>query len=221
MSSGKYWFLVPKVSSITAFVKSQNPRAGDLSVIPCFRQLSWTPATTTQVNVTFHTISAIATAAFLSSTQSRPAPDAKAARPSLLIGLVGFVAGVVEHGVMDYVPHSYSIPSGMDVVFSIILFAVAVALTKPQFRILVTACFIGSIFPDLVDLGPAILNRHLGWSLPTARIFPWHWPQYSGSLYHGAKRLQSALSHSLVIGVCVGVCCFYRHSLFASASERT
>jgi hypothetical protein len=75
------------------------------------------------VNVTFHTTSAIATAAFLSSTQSRPAPDAEAARPSLLIGLIGFVAGVVEHGVMDYVPRTYPIPSGTDVVFSIILFA--------------------------------------------------------------------------------------------------
>jgi hypothetical protein len=122
---------------------------------------------------------------------------------------------------MDYVPHSYPIPSAMDVVFSLILFTVAVSLTKPQFRVLVTACFSGSIFPDLVDLAPPILNRHLGWSLPTVRIFPWHWPQYSGSLYHGAKRLQSAVSHSAVIGVCVSVCWFYRHALFASASERT
>lgn len=173
------------------------------------------------MNVTFHTTVALATAAFLSSTQSRPASGGTAARPSLLIAVIGFVAGVVEHGVMDYVPHSYPIPSGMDVVFSIILFTVAVALTKPQFRVLVTVCFIGSIFPDLVDLGPPILNRHLGWSLPTVKIFPWHWPQYSGSLYHGAKKLQSVVSHSVLIGVCVSLCWFYRHSLFAFASERT
>jgi hypothetical protein len=133
--------------------------------------------------------------------------------------VIGFVAGLIEHGIMDYAPHSYPIPSGVDVLVSIILFTVAIALTKPQFRVLVTACFIGSIFPDLVDLGPPILNHHLGWSLPTAKIFPWHWPQYSGSLYHGAKRLQSALSHSVAVGVYVSVCWFYRRSLFASASE--
>ena len=173
------------------------------------------------MNVTFHTIGALATAAFLSSTQARPASDATIARPSLLIAVIGFVAGVVEHGIMDYMPHSYPIPSGIDVVFSIILFTVAVALAKPQFRLLVTACFIGSIFPDLVDLGPAILNRHLGWTLPTVRIFPWHWPQYSGSLSHGTKRFQSAVSHCAVIVVCVSVCLHYRDSLFTSASERS
>jgi hypothetical protein len=120
---------------------------------------------------------------------------------------------------MDYVPHSYPIPSGIDVVVSIVLFVVTVTQAKPQFRVLVTACFMGSIFPDLVDLGPAILNRHLGWSLPTVKIFPWHWPHYSGSLYHGAKRFQSAVSHCIVIGACVIVCWFYRHSLFSSTSE--
>ncbi len=173
------------------------------------------------MNVTFHTAGALATASFLSSIQSRPAPDGTAARSSLLIGVVGFVAGVVEHGVMDYVPHSYPIPSGMDAACSIILFTVVVALTKPQFRLLVTACFIGSIFPDLVDLGPPMLNRHLGWSLPSVKLFPWHWPQYSGSLYHGKKRVQSALWHAVVICVCVSLCWLYRHSLFASTSERT
>jgi hypothetical protein len=127
---------------------------------------------TTQVNVTFHTTGAIATAAFFSSTQPRPASDAVAARPSVLVVVIGFVAGVVEHGAMDYLPHSYPIPSGMDVVFSIVLFIVAVALTKPQFRVLVTTCFIGSIIPDLVDLGPPILNRHLGWSLPSRKNLP-------------------------------------------------
>jgi hypothetical protein len=65
--------------------------------------------------------------------------------------VIGFVAGVVEHGVMDYIPHSYPIPSGVDVVLSLILLIVAVAQTKPQFRVLVAACFIGSVFPDLAD----------------------------------------------------------------------
>jgi|SRR6266498_401681 len=186
-----------------------------------FHQLSFPLAKQRKVNVTFHTTGALATAAFLSSTQARAASGGTAPRHSLLIAVIGFVAGVVEHGIMDYVPHSYPIPSGMDVVVSIMLFVVAVAQTKPQFRVLVTACFIGSVFPDLVDLGPSIINRHLGWTLPTVKIFPWHWPQYSGSLYHGAKRFQSYVSHCVVIGFCVSLCWFYRRSLFSSASERT
>jgi hypothetical protein len=137
------------------------------------------------------------------------------------MALIGFVAGIVEHGVMDYVPHSYPIPSRIDVVIGIILFMVLIAHTKAQFRVLVTACFIGSVLPDLVDLGPPILNHHLRWALPTVKIFPWHWPQYSGSLYHGAKRFQSAVWHCVVIGVYVSFCWLYRNSLLFSASERT
>jgi hypothetical protein len=126
------------------------------------------------MNVTFHTAGALATAAFLSSTQARKASGGSAPRHTLLIAVIGFAAGVVEHGAMDYVPHSYPIPSGIDVVVSITLFIFALAWTRPQFRVLVTACFIGSIFPDLVDLGPPILNRYLGWTLPTIKVFPWH-----------------------------------------------
>ena len=174
------------------------------------------------MNVTFHTTGALATAAFLSSTQVHAvSEDRTVPRCSLLIGVIAVVAGIVEHGIMDYLPHSYPIPSGVDVFVSITLFVVAIGLTRPKFRVLVTACFIGSILPDLVDLGPPILNRHLDWTLPTVRIYPWHWPQYSGSLYHGAKKLQSVVSHSVLIGVCVSLCWFYRHSLFAFASERT
>ena len=67
-------------------------------------------------------------------------------------------------------------------------------------------------------LGPDILNHHLGWTLSTVKSFPWHWPQYSGSLYHGAKKFQSVVSHCVVIGICV--CWFYRQPFFSTASGR-
>jgi hypothetical protein len=163
---------------------------------------------------------ALATAAVLSSTQVRVGSGDEAnPRQRLTIAVVGFVAGVLEHGVLDYLPHLYPIPSGLDVLTSIALFIVAVSVTKPEFRVLVTACFMGSVLPDLVDLGPPILNHHLGWTLPTVKIFPWHWPQFSGSLYHGEKGLQSTLLHCAVIGVCVSLCWCYRHSLLAYGSE--
>src|SRR5690242_1707948 len=69
-----------------------------------------------KVNVTFHTAGALATAAFLSSTQARAASGRRAHPHSPVLAGIGFVAGIVEHGIMDYVPHSYPIPSGLDVV---------------------------------------------------------------------------------------------------------
>ena len=168
------------------------------------------------MNVTFHSVGAVATAALLSSTEAPAASSRSTPRHGLLIATIGFVAGIVEHGFMDYVPHSYPIPSGIDVIVAILLFVVVVIQAKSQFRVLVTACFLGSVFPDLVDLGPPILNHHFHWTLPTVKIFPWHWPQYSGSLYHGAKRFQSAVWHCIVIGVYASLCWFYRRSLFNS-----
>lgn len=139
------------------------------------------------MNVTFHTLTALATAAVLSSRQEAQTSRSSAARDRLPVLAVGFVAGVIVHGLLDIAPHSYPIRSGADVVLSLSLCAAAIALGKPQHRLLVGACFLGAIFPDLVDLGPAILNKRLGWSVPVVKVFPWHRPQYSGSIYDGSR----------------------------------
>lgn len=70
----------------------------------------------------------------------------------------------------------------------------------PPARVLLSACYLGALFPDLVDLGPAIVNKRLGWSLPVVKIFPWHWPRYSGSVYDGSRRAESLVYHLLVGG---------------------
>lgn len=165
------------------------------------------------MNVTFHTLTALATAAFLSSRDVNPAPR-QFTHDRLLIQAVGFATGVLVHGMLDYVPHSYPIQSGLDVVISLTLFAVAVIFAKPRHRALVGACFLGSIFPDLVDLGPAIVNKSLGWSLPVVKIFPWHWPQFSGSVYDGRKAIVLLLCHLVVVGLSVSALYVYRRGLF-------
>jgi hypothetical protein len=129
---------------------------------------------------------------------------------------IGFTAGVLLHGLLDYVPHSYPLRSGPDVAFGLILFLLAITWAKRKHRPLVGACCFGSVLPDVVDLGPAIVNRLFGWSLPVVKIFPWHWHQYSGSIYDGTKRLESLVLHLGVIMLSVGTIYFYRKSLFAS-----
>lgn len=146
------------------------------------------------VNVTFHTIGAIATAAVLSSRRSAQCSPILDRLPLLT---VGFVAGILAHGALDHVPHTYPIPSAFDVFLGLTLFLVAIASSKHEHRVLLGACFAGSVLPDFIDLGPAIINRRLGWSLPVVKVFPLAlatilWinlrPQMACELFPGALR---------------------------------
>ena len=95
------------------------------------------------------------------------------------------------HGLLDWIPHSYPIDSAADVSVSLVLLTVVMILVQPKHRFLFGACAFGVLAPDLVDLGPALINKRLGWSLPVFKFFPWHWRQYSGSIYDGSHRMES------------------------------
>ncbi len=123
------------------------------------------------VNVAFHTLAALGTAAVLSSCRSDRIPQQFAIRDSPVFLGIAFAAGILEHGLLDYAPHWYTVKSEIDIFLSLILVAIVITLARPQHRPLVGVCFLGSIFPNLVDLGPPILNRNLGWSLPVVKIF--------------------------------------------------
>ena len=70
-----------------------------------------------------------------------------------------------------------------------------------------------SIFPDLIDLGPAIANKIFGINLPILeKLFPWHWPHYSGSIYTNNCGV-STLNHFLVVFTVVVICWFRRKDL--------
>jgi hypothetical protein len=86
-------------------------------------------------------------------------------------------------------------------------------LARHEVRWILPACFLGAIFPDLADLGPAILNKQMQLNLPTVKIFPWHWKQYSGSIYDGSRQWLSLLNHLLVAGVSGFLIVRYRQSL--------
>ena len=137
------------------------------------------------MNVTFHTIAGIATSAALSF---KPNDIKDSSISSAIIKcLAGFIIGISIHGVLDFLPHEYP-------------FRPAFVLTQKQNRFLLTACFLGQIFPDLVDLGPAILNKYFGLPLLfSSKIFPWHWQEFSGSIYDGSRRFESMLYHAILL----------------------
>ncbi len=157
------------------------------------------------MNTTFHMLAGVATAAAYSQTATR--------RPITVLGL-GFATSVALHGVMDYVPHSYPIKPAADVILALALFAGAFCLAKREARPLLIACCLGAIFPDLVDLASAILNRRAGLSLPVVHLFPWHWKEYSGSIYDGSRRVASFSAHLLVLLAVAGSIYSFRSRLF-------
>lgn len=171
------------------------------------------------MNVTFHTLAALGTAAVLSSRSANREPQQDPASDRFL-SVIGFAAGVIVHGLLDYIPHTYPIKSGVDVILSLGLFTVAVIFATRSHRLLIGACFLGSIFPDLIDQGPAIVNKHLGWSLPVVKIFPWHWPRYSGSIYGRTMTFVSALSHVLVVSISLCFLAVYGRNLFDRRADR-
>jgi hypothetical protein len=158
------------------------------------------------MNVIFHVLTGAAVAATLSPEKSPVTGGV------LVVGLVT-TAGV--HGLLDYIPHSYPINSAIDVGAAVILFCVLLIFAKAHVRPLLVTCFLGSIVPDLIDLGPGILNRHVGLGLPEVKVFPWHWRQYSGSIYDGTRRADSNLAHATVLATALGLIWRSRDRLFA------
>lgn len=151
------------------------------------------------MNVIFHTLASVATAAVLSTQLKEKKPINSITGLTILV--IGFTTGILLHGLLDWIPHQYPLPSVLDVVVSLILFSIIFLRAHNEARWILFACFLGAIFPDLVDLGPAILNRQMQLHLPTAKIFPWHWKEYSGSIYDGSRHWLSIFNHLVVAGM--------------------
>ncbi|MBX7171087.1 MAG: hypothetical protein K1X72_09020 [Pyrinomonadaceae bacterium] len=162
------------------------------------------------MNVTFHTLGSIATAAVLSPTGNWRSVAA------LKRYAIGFVSGILIHGILDFLPHNYPLPSKFDVAFAIVLLILTLWLAQKQNRLLVLICFIGSILPDVIDLGAGIANKHLGIPVPQLdfKFFPWHWEEYSGSIYDDSHSFESAIFHLLFLLICFILIYAYRKSIF-------
>ncbi|MGB1242831.1 MAG: hypothetical protein ACPG49_09940, partial [Chitinophagales bacterium] len=134
------------------------------------------------MNVFFHTTTAIGIAIALTDTQRLcPHTPIKNTLPTTFFA---FVVGIIGHGTLDYIPHCYPIPSKVDVILGLFIIVTCIWRSQHTYRLILFASFVGSIFPDLIDLSPAILHKYIGTPIPTStKLFPWHWHEYSGSIY--------------------------------------
>lgn len=164
------------------------------------------------MNVTFHVLGSFATAAVLSL---KPTEKYFSASALLKYGAC-FVAGILIHGILDYLPHQYPLPSKIDVVLALLLLPLMLFAAQKQNFLLILICFGGAIFPDVVDLGPTIAKKYLGISPPQLpfRVFPWHLKEFSGSIYNGSSRTESTLYHLAFVLVCSTLLYYYRERVF-------
>ena len=148
------------------------------------------------MNVIFHTTTAIGVTVLLTNTiRIGDRPTTNKVIPT---ALCVFAIGIISHGVSDFIPHCYPINSRVDVITGLIVIFSTIWLTNRHYRLIIGLAFLGCIFPDIVDLAPKTINRHLnlGLTIPN-NIFPWHWHEYSGSIYNGNCNV-STLNHLLL-----------------------
>lgn len=159
------------------------------------------------MNVLFHTTTAIGIVVLF--TNLKKIEHTKYALSTMLIV---FITGILSHGILDYIPHCYPIPSKLDVSLGLIMIITTTWLCNKKYRMLILTCFIGCIIPDLIDLSPAIINKQLGWNLPILdKIFPWHFKKYSGSIYTDDCTV-STMIHMVLI-IVIGAVCWYKRSI--------
>jgi hypothetical protein len=168
------------------------------------------------MNVTFHALGSFAVAAVLSLKAAESEFFGLKNSSTWLKMAIGFVAGILIHGILDFLPHQYPLRSKFDVIFALGLLALTVFLAQKQNRLLILVCFGGAIFSDIIDLSAEIVNKYLGISIPHLpfKIFPWHWKEYSGSIYDGSQAVESNIYHILVLLICLGLLHAYRKRFF-------
>ncbi|MBL0884224.1 MAG: hypothetical protein IBJ16_12925 [Chitinophagaceae bacterium] len=122
------------------------------------------------------------------------------------------MTGILSHGILDTIPHCYLIPSKIDASLGLLMIITAIWLCNKQYSIMVLSSFIGCIIPDLIDLSPSIINKQLGWSLPVFdKLFPWHFKQFSGSVYTDDCTI-SNINHTILV-IALGAVCWYKRSV--------
>ena len=158
------------------------------------------------MNVIFHTTTAISVAVLL--TDTKRIEQTMTSKIIVWTSVLVFTVGLISHGALDYIPHCYPINSKLDAIVGLIMILTTTWLTNNKYRLIMGLSFLGSIFPDLIDLSPSIINKQLGLSLPTIdKVFPWHLHDYSGSIYNDNCN-NSTLNHILLfLTICIILWC--------------
>lgn len=153
------------------------------------------------MNIFFHVVTAVGVTAALTD-----ANRIESGKDSLKIGLLSMFCSCIIHGIIDYVPHTYPFSPKLDVAISLIVIIILIWRVNRKYRIILSLAIFGSILPDLIDLLPSILEKYIGLSLPVYnKVFPWHWAEYSGSIF-GKSDVVSDINHILVLTIICVVC---------------
>ncbi len=150
------------------------------------------------MNVIFHVLTGAAAAGVATRFLDplRTGPGTYLAMSGALVGL-----GVMLHGLLDIAPHQYPLRATPDILVSSVLIAVILACVRPRWVVLTSASIFGNILPDLIDLGPSMLFEISGIDLrfTSEKVFFWHTPEFSGSIYNGSRSFESHSYHSVVV----------------------
>jgi hypothetical protein len=118
--------------------------------------------------------------------------------------LLSFAVGVMSHAILDYIPHCYPVNSKIDVVVGFLIICLAIIKSNKKYLVFILACLFGSVFPDIIDLSPAIVNKLIGLNLPIYdKFFPWHWQKYSGSIYSNDCFNSTVIHFALIFSILI------------------
>ena len=122
---------------------------------------------------------------------------------------------VLSHGVLDGLKHGYPLEPAVDVCVAAVLALAWCVAVRPPLGLLFAFAMAGSLAPDVIDHAPIIVRSETGLPVPLnplGPLFPWHWPEGSGSMDPGAAHrfhdlnfrrngYVSYANHTIVLGL--------------------
>ncbi len=160
------------------------------------------------MNVIFHVTTAVGLTVALADTLK-----VKTIKDSFIPAICAFGCGVIVHGILDYLPHTYPFSAKSDMLISLIMIGIILYLSHKKYLLIILSAILGCILPDLIDLLPPMLNKYIGLNIPVDdKLFPWHAPEYSGSIFTGTSNA-SDINHITVILI-TGAICWCRRTDF-------
>jgi hypothetical protein len=158
-------------------------------------------------------------------------PSSNALRRSYVPIIAGAAAvAFLSHGVLDGLKHGYPFFPLLDIILGASIAIAWCLAVQRRFIGLFGAVFFASVLPDLIDLAPVLLKSKLGIDLHLQageRLFPWHWPDGSGSMYPsssaapdrfrildlGQNRAISVVNHAIIL-IIAAACIWLNPSVF-------
>lgn len=116
------------------------------------------------MNITYHTMLGVASSAVLVKT----IPNLENSK-IYKIAPIAIAVNIILHGVLDLLPHSYSLMMIKDGLISLFLIGLSIIFIKRKYKLLTLTCIFGAILPDVID---KIIVRSN--SIINSYIFPWH-----------------------------------------------